>query len=191
MPPPSLALGRLLFLMNFQHLDRHGVERDWALATARLGWAEPEPMADVDELLANDHRAPVEVNVLPSQSQHLASPEAGEGDKVEQRVQPMIGDVVEEPGELLRRPDCGVGPCTGGQLDMECGVPGDQAPLHRGVQRGPERRVDSADRGRRPGRTWPPEPRPLTRWSRRTHTGRTSRRASGRTCSRWRAGTSS
>jgi len=97
-------LGQLAALVPLQHSDGVLVEGDGAAACRRLGWSYGDPVAGGDPLLGDRDRPLVEVDVNPAQARGLAAAQPAQGDQPPQRVGPVVGDLVEECGEVAGGP---------------------------------------------------------------------------------------
>jgi hypothetical protein len=152
-----------------QHPDGVLVQRDDPRARGRLWRALDDLVAGGGPLPDDLQLVLVEVDVRPAQPGGLTTAQPSQGDQPPQREQPLLCCLVEEVGQLLRRPyrhggsgarlfpvvdpllgpyEC-VCPLAGGQLQPAGRVVGDQAFPDRGVQRRPQGGTDVLQRARR------------------------------------------
>ena len=132
-----------------------GVEVDGAPRPGGLGLGGDQFALHLHEGLADHETADVEVKGVPGQTQHLATAEAREGGKPEERAVVVVGGGGEEAAELVGCPHGLLGRpgrCRAGRCGAPHRVAGDEA-LALGVgERPAEHGVQEADgAGREPG----------------------------------------
>nr|WP_253258376.1 hypothetical protein [Pseudonocardia sp. N23] len=155
---PREALGVLGEPVREQHADDATVQVDAAgLPAAGLRLAERVALVtlaarrargrgvDLDELLADDDDAPLQVDVGPAESTCLTAAHPGGGDEFEEGRQPVPGDGVEELAELGRLPRLDLVALDLGELDALGGVERDELLTPRRRQRTAQGAVHSAN----------------------------------------------
>src|SRR5207249_2133591 len=86
-----------------------------------------------EDTRVNDGKAPMlQVNVRPAQTRHLAAPQPALEEEKPCCVQTIFGDMVEEPGGLVRIPVMHLMPLSRGAFESDERVTRDE-PMHRRV----------------------------------------------------------
>ncbi|MFI8928728.1 hypothetical protein ACIG3E_13760 [Streptomyces sp. NPDC053474] len=101
---PLLAVLVLLGAVPIEGLYRVRVQRDGPRAGVGLGIVLVHLPTVHDKLLGDGDEPGVQIGVRPLLPACLAPPQPAEGNQVEQRLQAVLGDVVEEQAGVLRRP---------------------------------------------------------------------------------------
>nr|WP_240521920.1 hypothetical protein [Amycolatopsis vastitatis] len=179
---PSLRLV-LASQVRAQHQDGARVEGDDAFRGRGLGLALAGLPPVLHDLVGNLQGRRVQVRVRAPLTAALAPPQAGVGDQVEQRIQPVVHGEVQELagqvsrphhhrirhlagaaplGDALRGPQLRLRPHRWRQLDQLGDIVGQQALVHRRPQDRPQRLLDPVQRCR-PDRTLPLHRRHLLR----------------------------
>jgi hypothetical protein len=110
---PFGTLGCLPFLVRRQRSDDPTGQAHARGAPASLRSAEPDVAVDVGHRPAHVQHPAVDVDVGPSQRQGLTAAQATPDQHLEQRRQPMVGNVVEEGDRLGGRPRVALLPAFG------------------------------------------------------------------------------
>jgi hypothetical protein len=86
-------------------------------------------LAELHQLLPDHQAGVIQVEVSPTQTEGLTPPQAGGRDHLEQRTEPVVGDVIEKPAELAGlqrldlRPLAGLQPGQPGRIREHQALP--------------------------------------------------------------------
>ncbi|MEA5365422.1 hypothetical protein VA596_38255 [Amycolatopsis sp., V23-08] len=159
----------LLEQVRGEHQHRVRVDGDQALGRRCLGLALAGLPPVLDDLVRHLDAGSLQIGVRAALATGLAPPEAGVGDQVEQRVEPVIHGEVQELASLLgrphhhwvrnlarppplrhplRRPELRLRPDRGRQLDQLGDVVGQQALIDCRTKDGAQGLLDPVQRGR-------------------------------------------